>query len=192
MSETETPICLSKEGVEGLHSSSLFLKDIYLAVPGLSWGFPCSSAGKESACSAGVPGSIPGSGRSTGEGIEYPLQRSSVSLGAQLVKNPPQCRSPRFDSWVRKICWRRERQPTPVFLGFPGGSDGKEFACNAGNLGSILGLGRSPGEWNSYPLQDSCLENPHGQRSLADYSPWGPKELDTTEQFSLLFFWWQS
>ena len=43
--------------------------------------------------------------------------------------------------------------------GFPGGSAGKESACNAGDLGSIPGLGRSPGEGNGYPLQDSCLEN---------------------------------
>ena len=43
--------------------------------------------------------------------------------------------------------------------GFPGGSDGKESACNAGDLGSIHGLGRSPGEGNGYPLQYSCLEN---------------------------------
>ena len=42
---------------------------------------------------------------------------------------------------------------------FAGGSGGKEFACNAGDLGSIPGLGRSPGEWNGYPLQYSCLEN---------------------------------
>ena len=44
--------------------------------------------------------------------------------------------------------------------GFPGGSDGKESACNAGDLGSIPGLGRSPGEGNGNPLQYSCLENP--------------------------------
>ena len=42
-----------------------------------------------------------------------------------------------FDSWVGKILWRRDRLPTPVFLGFPGGSDGKESACNTGNLGLI-------------------------------------------------------
>ena len=48
---------------------------------------------------------------------------------------------------------------TPVFLGFPCGSAGKESACNAGDLGSVLGLGRSPGEGNSDPLQYSCLEN---------------------------------
>ena len=43
--------------------------------------------------------------------------------------------------------------------GFPGGSDGKESACNSGDLGLIPGLGRSPGEGNGYPLQYSCLEN---------------------------------
>ena len=50
-------------------------------------GFPVSSVGKESACNAGDSGSIPGSGRSTGEGISYPLQHSWASLVAQLVKN---------------------------------------------------------------------------------------------------------
>ena len=51
--------------------------------------------------------------------------------------------------------------------GFPCGSDGKESTCNAGDLGSIAGLGRSPGEGKGYPFQYSGLENPHGQRSLA-------------------------
>ena len=59
---------------------------------------------------------------------------------------------------------------------FPGGSVGKEFTCNAGDLGSIPGLGRSPGEGNSYPLQYSG----HGL-----YSPWDGKGSDTTEQPSL-------
>ena len=47
-----------------------------------------------------------------------------------------------------------------ILLGFPGGSDGKEFTCNVGDLGSIPGLGRSPGGGNGNPLQYSCLENP--------------------------------
>ena len=64
-----------------------------------------------------------------------------------------------MNSWVRKICWKRDRLPTPVFLGFPGGSNGKESGCNAGDLGSIPGLGRSPGEGEGYPLQYSGLEN---------------------------------
>ena len=62
-----------------------------------------------------------------------------------------------FDSWVRKICWIRDRLPTPVSLSFPGGSAGKESACNVGDLGSMPGLGRSPGERNSYPLLYSGL-----------------------------------
>ena len=71
---------------------------------------------------------------------------------------------------------------------FLGNSAGKEFACSAGDLGSIPGLGRSPAEGNGYPLQYSGLENPHGQRSLAGYSPWGRKESDTTEQLTLSHF----
>ena len=55
----------------------------------LCWGFPGSSVGKESACNAGDPGSIPGSGRSAGEGIGYSLHYSWASLVAQPVKNPP-------------------------------------------------------------------------------------------------------
>ena len=78
----------------------------------------------------------------------------------------------------------RDRLPTPVFLGFPGGSDGKESACHAGDLGSIPGLGRSPGGGHGNSLQYSSLENPHGQRSLAGYSPWSCKESDTTVQLS--------
>ena len=55
-------------------------------------------------------------------------------------------------------------------------SDGRESACNAGDLGSIPGVGRSPGEGNSYSLQYSGLENPHAQRNLAGNGPWGRKE----------------
>ena len=83
-----------------------------------------------------------------------------------------------FDSWVGKIRWRRrDRLPAPVFLGFPGGSDGKESACNAGDLSLILGWGRSPGEGHGNPLQYSCLENLHGLRSLAGYSPGGSQRV---------------
>ena len=70
-------------------------------------------------------------------------------------------------------------------MGFPGGSDGKESTCNAEYLGSFTGLGRSPGGGHGNPLQYSCLENPHGQRSLAVYSPWGHEESDTTKQLSI-------
>ena len=57
----------------------------------------------------------------------------------------------------------------------------KESACNAGDLGLIPGLGRSPGGGHGNPLQYSCLENPHGWRSLVGCSPWGRTESDTTE-----------
>ena len=70
-----------------------------------------------------------------------------------------QCRRPWFNSWVRKIHWRRDRLPTPVFLDFPCGSAGKESACNVGDLGFIPGLGISPGEGKVSPLQYSGLEN---------------------------------
>ena len=78
---------------------------------------------------------------------------------AQLVKNLSAMQEPQFDSWVEKTCWRRDRLPNPAFLGFPCGSAGKESACNLGDLSSIPGLGRSPGEGNGYPLQYSSLEN---------------------------------
>ena len=61
---------------------------------------------------------------------------------------------------------------------FFGGSDSKQSACNAEDPGLIPSLGRSPGGGNGSPLQYSSLENPNGQRSRVDYSPWGLKELD--------------
>ena len=64
-------------------------------------GFPDSSVGKESACNAGDPGSIPESGKSPGEGIGCPLQYSWASLVAQLVKNPPAM----WETWVRSLGW---------------------------------------------------------------------------------------
>ena len=69
-----------------------------------------------------------------------------------------------FPGCVIFCCW-----------GFPGGSDGKESAYSAGDLGLITGLGRSPGEGDSYSLQYSGLENSM-DRGLASYSPWGRKE----------------
>ena len=66
-------------------------------------------------------------------------------------------------------------------MGFRGGSDGKEPTGNTGDLGLSIGLGRSPGRGHGNPLQYSCLENPHRQRSLASCSLQGHEELDTTE-----------
>ena len=81
----------------------------------LHWGFPDSSVGKESTCKAEDLGLIPGSGRSTGEGIGYPLQYSWASLEAQLVKNVPETQ----ETWVRSLGWEDPLEkgslPTPVF-----------------------------------------------------------------------------
>ena len=182
--------------------------------------------------------SIPGSGRSPGKGIGYPLQleKAMVPHSSTLAWKLPGTEEPgRLQSmgslsvrhdWVTSLSpftfmhWRRKWQPTavflpgesqrqeslvgcclwgrtvrddwvtelnwptPVFLGFPAGSDGKESACNAGDLGSAPGLGRSPGGGHGNPVQHSCLENPHGRRNLAGYSLWGHKESDMTEQLS--------
>ena len=71
-----------------------------------------------------------------------------------------------------------------ILRGLPGGSDSKESAYNAGDPGLIPGWRTSPGGGHGNPLQYSCLENPHGERSLAGYSPWGFEELDMTERLS--------
>ena len=105
-----------------------------------------------------------------------------TSLIAQLVKNHLQCRRLQFDSWIRKIHWRMDRLPTPVFSGFLCSSVGKESTCSVGDLGLIPWLRRAPGEGKGHPLHYSGLEN------TMDNSPWGCKELDTTEWLSLLFF----
>ena len=232
-----------------LFLSSLELKFIR------SFRNPGGSVGKESACNAGDPGSIPELGRSTREGIGYPFQYSWAYMVAQMVKNLPtmweiwvqslSCEDPlekRMATHSSILAWRISwtdgpggppygpwghkeldtTEPThftsgtwwewkPVthhssqsddaswlFLSllhssllhlyscflrslfqtncFPGGSDCKASAYNAGDPGSIPGLGRSPGEGNGNPLQYS-----HGWRSLVGYRPWGHKELDTTE-----------
>ena len=111
-------------------------------------GFPCGSAGKESACNVGDLGSIPRLGRSPGEGKGYsfqwcrcpndlfslkPYDSKWPSVIAQL-KNPPAMQETQVESWVGKIHWRSDRLPTPVFLAFPCCSAGKESTCNAGDL----------------------------------------------------------
>ena len=71
------------------------------------------------------------------------------------------------------------RNSKEIHWGFP---SGKKSPTNAGDLGSIPELGRSPGGRHGNSLQYFCLENPHEQRGLAGYSPWGCKELDSTER----------
>ena len=82
-----------------------------------------------------------------------------ASLITQLVKNPPAMQETPVQFLGQEDPWRRYRLPIPVFLGFPCSSAGTESACNVGDLGSIPGLGRSPGEGQGYPLQYSGLEN---------------------------------
>ena len=86
--------------------------------------------------------------------LSYNKPDIRASLVAQL-----QCKRPWVDSWVRKICWRRDRLPIPVFLVFPCSSAGKEVTYKAGDLGLTSGLGRYPGERKGYPLQYCGLEN---------------------------------
>ena len=91
------------------------------------------------------------------------------------------------DQWLLRGYWTSGAGFLEGFWinwGLSGGSDGQESACNSEDVGSIPGLGGSPGEGNGNPLQYSFLENPHGQRSLVGYSPWGHTELDTTEWLS--------
>ena len=76
-----------------------------------------------------------------------------------------------------------------MYVRLPRWPSGKEFASNTGNAkdeSAISGSGTSPGKGNGNPLQYSCLENPM-DRSLVGYSPWGRKELDTTEQLHFPF-----
>ena len=99
-----------------------------------------------------------------------------------------QCRRPQFDSWVRKICWRRDRLPTPVFLGFPCGSAGKESTCNVGDLGFIPGLGISPGEGKGCPLQNSAQNS--GLENSMDCIVHGITKIGHN-WVTFTFIWWK-
>ena len=109
---------------------------------------------------------------------------TGASLVAQLVKNPLAMQETPVRFLGQEDLMERDRLPTPVFLGFPGGSDSKVSACSVGDLGLIPGLGRSPGGRHGNPHQHSFLENPHGQRSLEGYSTCDGKELAITERLS--------
>ena len=122
-------------------------------------GFPGGSAGKESTCSTGDLGSIPGTRRSPGKGNGYPLQYSGL------------------ENSMDRGAWKSE---------FPGGSDGKESACSSRELSSIPGSGRSPGKGNGYPLQYFCLENSMG-RGTWQATVHVVTKSDTTEQLTHLY-----
>ena len=112
--------------------------------------FTGGSAGKESACNAGVLGSIPVLGRYPGKGKGYPLQYSGLENSMAVQSMTSQRVRATFTHSLTHTC----------FWGFPSGSDGKASVCNTGDLGLIPKLGRSPGEGNGSQLQYSCLENP--------------------------------
>ena len=100
-----------------------------------SKGFPGSSVGKESACNAGDPGSIPGSGRSPGEGIGYPLQYSWASLMAQLVKNPPVMQ----ETWIHSLGWEFPGEGKGCPLQYSGLETSTSMDCNPrGRKGSDM------------------------------------------------------
>ena len=88
---------------------------------------------------------------------------------------------------IKKKNYNSQNAMYLVNVGFLGGSDSKASACNPGHPDSSPGLGRSPGEGNGNPLQYSCLEKFHGQRSLVGYSPPGRTESDTTDRLHFHF-----
>ena len=101
--------------------------------------------------------------------LENPMDREAwpaMSLGLQRIRHDWSDLAHTMHKWHLVI----------FFKGFSGGSECKESACKARDLGSIPGLERSPGGGHGNSLQHSCLENPHGQRSLVGYSSWGCKE----------------
>ena len=109
-------------------------------------------------------------GKNTGVGCHFLLQcikvksESEVTQSCPTLSNPMDCSPPGFS--IHGIFQSK-------LLDVP--SDGKESSCNVGDLGSISGLGRFPGVGHGNPFQYFCLENPHGRRGLASYSPWVAK-----------------
>ena len=122
-------------------------------------GFSCGSDGKQAACNAGDPGSIPQSGRSSGEGNGNALQYSC--LEKSTTEEPGGLQSMGLKrvghDWVTTLSLLMH------FMGFPGGASGKECTGQFKrwrDTGSIPGSGRAPGGGHHNPLQHSCLENP--------------------------------
>ena len=115
-------------------------------------GFPDSSVGKESACNAGDPSSIPGLGISPGEGKGYPLQYSGLENSMDSPWSPKS--RTRLSHFHFHILFYRVSL-VAVMVRNPAANAG-----DARDTGSILGSGRSPGEGHGNPLQYSCLENP--------------------------------
>ena len=115
----------------------------------------------------------------------------SLSCIGEGNGNPLQCSclgNPRDWAAVYGVAQSRTRlkrlRSSSGLVGFPGSSAGKKPFCSAGDPASMPGLGRFPGGGHGNPLQYSCLETPHGQKSLAGYRPGGCRESDTTERLS--------
>ena len=126
------------------------------------WGFPGDSEGKDSACQCRRLRFHPWVGKMPWR--KQPIQYSC--LGNPMFRRAGGLQSMRLQraghDWVTKYTHTVYNITCLYYIiirGFPGGSDSKEFACNAGDLGSIPGLGRSPGEGNDNPLQYPSLEN---------------------------------
>ena len=128
-----------------------------------------------------VPLSVPTSG-THGIGKIHTYVKKWASLVVQLVKNPPAMQ----ETLVRSLGWEESLEKGKAthssVLGLPGGSDSKESACNAGDLGSIPGLGRSPGEGNGYTLRYSGLDSP------MDYTVCGILHAKILEWIAVPFF----
>ena len=121
--------------------------------------------------------------------ISEGLMQVRTSRVAQMVKNLPAVQ----ETWVRSLGWEDSPggwhgNPLQYFLGgFPGGSDGKASACNAGDPGSIPGLGRFPWRRKWQPTPVLLPRKFHGWKSLVGYSPWGHEESDMTERLHFHF-----
>ena len=147
------------------HWSECFTCILFIPHPTLYFSHQGSDS-KEFAYNAGDLGLVPGSGRSLEEGM--------ATHSRILAWRIPWTAEP---GRLLSMGSKRVRHDWATSLSL---SDNKEFACNAGDQGSIPGLGRSSEEGNGNPLQYPCPEKFHGQRNLGDYSPWDHKESDRT------------
>ena len=141
-------------------------------------GFPCGSAGKESACNMGDMGSIPGLGRSPGEGKGYPLLYSGLENSTDCIVHGVAKNRTRLSDFHTSLS---------VSCRFPRWLSGKEFTCNAGDVGSIPGSRKALGEGNGNPLQFSCLGNPMDRGAWWATVHGVKRESDTTEQLNDVF-----
>ena len=113
--------------------------------------------------------------------LSSPVEKLDIYIYIMLIASSAQIVFSQLKIKHESLCLLAQVTP---HKGFPGGSDGKESAYNAGDLGSIPGSGRSPGEGNGKPLYYSCLENPMYRRAWQAIAWQGHKESDTTERLT--------